>query len=56
MEWHTAAFLMSRGLYIGKYYPSLGGGGYQPMSFGVKNMKRRGGEGRNANEKGSKGK
>jgi hypothetical protein len=29
-----------RDLYIGKYLP-LGGGEYQPMSFGGKNMKSR---------------
>jgi hypothetical protein len=34
----TTAF--SRGLYIGKYQHPGGGGKYQPMSFGGKNMKK----------------
>jgi hypothetical protein len=40
-----------RKLYIGKYPPSPPGG-YQPMSFGGKNMKRRREKGENVIEKG----
>jgi hypothetical protein len=32
---------MPRGQYIGKYPLPTGGGGYQPMTFGGKNMKKR---------------
>ncbi len=48
--------VMYRGLYIGKYPPPPGGGEYQPMTFGGKNMKRRREKGENVKEKGRKGK
>jgi hypothetical protein len=49
-------FLTARGLYIGKYPPPLGGGKYQPMSFGGKNMKSRREKEENVKEKERKGK
>jgi hypothetical protein len=44
-----------RGLYNGKYPPPRGGGEYQPMSFGGKNIKRPREKGRKCGRKGRKG-
>ncbi len=50
-------FLKNTGVYILENTPPGGGGEYQPMSFGGKNMKRRREiEGKNVKEKGRKGK
>ncbi len=45
----------TRGLYNGKYAPPWGGGKYQPMSFGGKNMKRPREKGGKCGRKGKKG-